>query len=119
MSLEDAAARARHDLGKYVCFSARWLDAGVATEELRTALVDDLRRTRRGPTGEVGAAELWAELRPPLLGHTAEIDALFAELTPLAAGLDTLDRADLDRAAALARAVADALKQLHLAVRGR
>ena len=116
MSLEDAAALARHDLGKYICFSARWLEPTAPTEELRAALHDDLHRTRRGPTGEVGAFALWAELRAPLEGHTAEVDALMAELSPLAEGLDTLDRAGLDRAAALARTVADALKRLHRAV---
>ena len=118
MSIAEAAARARHDLGKYICFSARWLPDGAPVEELREALRDDLLRTRKGPTGVTGAVALWAELRTPLIPAGIEaIDARMGRVAALAASLDTLDAPALAEAAALARAVADELRDLHARTR--
>ncbi len=119
MSLLEAAARARHDLGKYVAFQARWLEPGATAEALRDALREDLLRTRKGPDGVVDAATLWRELRAPLAPAGVErVDALMATLAVRAATLDTLDAAALEDTARLAREVADELKALHARVRG-
>lgn len=113
MTLADAADRARHDLGKYVCFQARGLGEDASEAELRDALAQDLRRTRSGPAGVRGVAELWAELRPPLAAAGVEpIDALVADLAERAARLDTLDRPALLDTVARARALADDLRAL-------
>lgn len=118
MSLLEAAARARHDLGKYVAFQARGLDADAPVEELRAALREDLIRTRKGPAGVESAAELWRALREPLLPAGVEaIDALVVDLDARAARLDTLDGAALVETAALARRLADALRDLHARLR--
>lgn len=118
MSLQDAAARARHDLGKYVAFQARWLEPDAPAESLREALREDLLRTRKGPDGVVDAQTLWRDLRGPLVPAGVEaIDTLMATLADRAARLDTLDPAALADTARLARAVADELKALHLRVR--
>lgn len=118
MSIAEAAARARHDLGKYICFSARWLPEDAPAEELRQALRDDLLLTRKGPSGSTGAVALWAELRPPLVeAGVGEIDTRMDQLAALAARLDTLGPAELTEAAALARSVAEALRDLHVRTR--
>jgi hypothetical protein len=118
MSLLDAAARARHDLGKYVSFQARWLGADAPAEALRDALKDDLLRTRKGPDGVVDAASLWRELRVPLEGAGIErIDSLMAAIADRSARLDALDPADLADTARLAQEVASELRALHARLR--
>lgn len=119
MSLLEAAARARHDLGKYIAFQARWLEPDAPADALREALREDLLRTRKGPDGVVDAATLWQSLRAPLVGAGIDrIDALMATIATRAATLDALDGPTLVDTAALAREVADELKALHARVRG-
>jgi hypothetical protein len=119
MELLEAAARARHDLGKYVAFQARWLEPDAPVEALREALREDLLRTRKGPDAVVDAAALWRELRVPLLAAGVErVDGLMDELAGRARRLDSLDRDELVATARLARSVADELKALHARVRG-
>jgi hypothetical protein len=119
MSLLEAAARARHDLGKYVSFQARWLGPDSPPETLREALRADLLETRKGPDGAQDASTLWRTLRVPLVpAGVAHLDELVARLADRAAQLDTLDAAALAETAALARAVADELKALHMRLRG-
>ncbi|MCB9758823.1 MAG: hypothetical protein H6739_03205 [Alphaproteobacteria bacterium] len=114
-----AAAKAKHDLGKYVCFQARWLSPDDPEAEWRDALRADVLETRRGPEGVEDAVALWARLRPPLAvlapdpdlaAVDAAVAALRPRLEPLAAG--TLDHAALMDCAAQARAVADHLARL-------
>lgn len=119
MSVLDAAARARHDLGKYVAFQARWLGPDASADALRDALREDLLRTRKGPTGVLDARALWRELREPLASAGVErIDALMAELAGRAERLDALDGAALADTARLAVEVAEELRALHNRVRG-
>ncbi len=119
MSLLEAAARARHDLGKYIAFQARWLGPGAAVAELREALREDLLRTHKGPDGATDAATLWRELRVPLQGAGIDaIDALMETIAARSAVIDTLDADALEDTARLARAVADELKALHARLRG-
>ena len=118
MSVLEAAARARHDLGKYISFQARWVEPGAPVEALRDALREDLLRTRKGPDGVVTAAALWRELREPLQGlEIGRVDALVELLTVRAATLDTLDEAALLDTARLAREVADELRAVHARAR--
>ena len=116
-TLEEAASRARHDLGKYISFAARWVEPSADIEALRSALEEDLLHTRKGPSGVVGAVELWAELRGPLVGVSDEVDRLMAEIVRGAPQLGALDRAGLEALAGVARQVADALRRLHVKVR--
>lgn len=118
MTLEEAAARARHDLGKYVAFQTRWTGVDAPPEALREALRADLLRTRSGPAGTADAATVWAELRGPLLPAGVDaIDALVARLAAYGARLDTLDPAGLREAATLALRLGDELKALHMRLR--
>lgn len=119
MSVLEAAARARHDLGKYISFQARWLEPGAPVDALRDALREDLLRTRKGPDGVVTAAALWRELREPLVGFGIDrIDALMEVLTVRAATLAALDEAALLDTARLAREVADELRATHARAKG-
>lgn len=119
MSLLEAAARARHDLGKYVAFQVRWTGADGPLDELRAALVADLRETHRGPDGTEAAAVIWRSLRPALVEAGVDaIDARVAELEARAERLEAMDEAELRRTAILAMELADALKELYLRIRG-
>jgi hypothetical protein len=68
----EAIALARHDLGKYIALQTRWLPEDPATEELRAALLSDLRRTRSGGGVEESAVEVWRRVRPALEGLNLE-----------------------------------------------
>jgi hypothetical protein len=119
MSLLDAAARARHDLGKYIAFQVRWLAPDASADDLRAALRADLLETHRGPDGVADAVTVWRRLRGELEPAGIEaIDARMDEIAALASRLDELDAAGLRRAADLALAVGDELKALYLRVRG-
>lgn len=120
MSVAEAASRARHDLGKYVCFQVRWLPEDADDDALRGALRDDLLRTRRGPQGEEGAAQVWAGFRAELKdapGFLA-IDGAVDELARRALTLDQQSRTDLETTAALARRLADLLRDLARSLSG-
>lgn len=119
MDLRDLADRVRHDLGKYVTFSTRFLPDDAPLAERREALRDDLLRTRRGPAGEATAAEVWAGLRGELAEVPAElratvvsIDALVAEIDAQAREVDTLDATGLAALADRARALATLTRTL-------
>ncbi|MDP2306756.1 MAG: hypothetical protein Q8P18_12095 [Pseudomonadota bacterium] len=118
MSLLEAASQARHDLGKYISFQARWIEPGAPIDTLRDALREDLLRTRKGPDGVFTAAALWRALREPLIPLGIDrVDALMEVLTVRAAALDTLDEASLLDTARLAREVADELRAVHARAR--
>lgn len=127
-ALLDAARAARHDLGKYVAASLRWLPPDPGTEALREALCTDLRATRRGPQGTEDAWHLWARLRPPLVRRSADlsrdpdvlaVDRALSELSGLGGSLEQADRADLLRSRALALEVGEALRRLYRRLRER
>lgn len=113
VDLAEAAARARHDLGRYVCFQARGLEDDAPADVLREALAADLRRTRSGPGGTEDVAAVWARLRPPLAGAgVEEVDRRVAELAEAAARLDGMDLAELRGTVARARELADVVRAL-------
>ena len=115
MTLLEAAKAARHDVGKYVAFTLRWVGDDAPADELLSALRSDVLETRRGPAGTESAPQVWARVREPLAGlDLHRIDAPMAELE---AGLDglttgalTLDELRALRAAAIA--VSDELSAL-------
>lgn len=111
-----AAKRAKHDLGKYVAFEARWLPPEASDAELLEALRADLLQTRRGPDGSEGAAAIWARLRPTLpdCAEVQAVDAHVIEITENESALrrGEIQRAQLDALAAAARDIAAQLAAL-------
>ena len=73
-------ARIKHDLGKYVSFQARWLPENASPEMVAAAVRADLLSTRRGPSGEQDAVEVWSGFRPALVGEEA-VDGLSVDLS--------------------------------------
>ncbi len=123
MRLEDVPAEAldeliedlsdlRHDLGKYITFEVRFLGAEPETEALRAALRADILRTHQRGEEHSAAWQVWERLRPVML----EGDADFRRIEECLATLRSLDlagpRAELEQAAALAGAVAEATRSL-------
>lgn len=129
-ALVETVARLKHDLGKYVCFQARWLAPDASFDDVRAALEADLLATRRGPDGVVSAPDVWAGLRAPLVGaeplpggsvvdlsahpELRRIDAAMVTVTEAVAALraDTLTPDLAAGALAAARDVADACQKL-------
>ena len=72
--------RLKHDLGKYVAMQQRWLGPDPSPAALREALANDLLRTRRGPDGEVDAAQVWQGFRSALTGETPLDDGSHLDL---------------------------------------
>lgn len=119
MSLADAAARARHDLGKYIAFQTRFVGTDGPLPELRDALRADLLHTRSGGGEDADAATVWRALRTALAPAGIEgIDARMSKLEALAARLDLLGEAELRLAARLALEVSEELRALHRRVVG-
>ncbi|MCB9745547.1 MAG: hypothetical protein H6740_23410 [Alphaproteobacteria bacterium] len=112
----EAARRAKHDLGKYVAFEARWLPEDAPDAEWVEALRADLLHTRRGPEGSEGAASIWARLRPslPECAEVQAVDARVIEITENSSALlsGELRRPQLDALAAAARDIAAQLAAL-------
>ena len=95
----------RHDLGKYLARTARNVDAAVPLDkELLAMLCEDLYATARGQrASQLYAALAGAAVEPRLV-------ALLAELDALEAGVRRNDRASVQRAIAIALAVAAAVR---------
>lgn len=115
MSLAEATARAKHDLGKYVAFQLRWLAPDCSDAELLEALQADVLNTRRGPDGSESAMSIWNRLKPELAG--AEVQAVedgVATLSAHAEGLagGTLSRDQMEACAQAAREIARHLAAL-------
>lgn len=109
MTHDDALDRARHDLGRYVAFQTRWVGVDGPVDDLREALVADLRRTRSGPGGVEGVGTVWARVRVATSGVEA-VDVLVARLA--AFDPETADEPALRAAAADALACATAVRAL-------
>ena len=72
--LVEAAAAAKHDLGKYVAFQARWLAPDASDADRLEALQADVLHTRRSAEGSEDAPSLWRRLRPGLAALEADAD---------------------------------------------
>lgn len=104
--LRESAGRLRHDLGKYVRFSAA-TERETSTEALRERLRADLLATRSGPSGTVTAVEVFDAWRAEegsafpadgALGQGLRRIALAVEiLRELTPRLTELSRLDLER----------------------
>jgi hypothetical protein len=115
VSLSDATARAKHDLGKYVAFQLRWLGPDCTDVDLLEALRADVLQTRRGPNGVETAMSIWSRLRPDLLqADIAEVDGAVSVLTEHARGLEegTLSRDEMEVCQQAARDIARTLAAL-------
>ncbi len=109
-----AAARLRHDLGKYVRFSApETIEADTAA--LRERLRSDVLATRRTTSTVHGAGDVFEEWRREEAGHFPAtgpaVEALgrlartMDEIGRLSGQIDSLDRPGLERLDALTLAV--------------
>lgn len=115
----DAAATARHDLGRAIALNLRWLPAAASDAELLDALRDDLLRTRTSRAGVEDAPTLWARLRPALaeLGSDPDLQSVDSAMLTIADLAEKLragaaSRAELDTARVAAIRVSDALASL-------
>jgi hypothetical protein len=122
-----AAARLRHDLGRYIRLSApRVLESD--TEELRARLAFDVRATRSGESGPIAAPEVFdAWLREaarvfPRSGELADrlagVASAVEEIRALEPRLDSLPRGELERLDRLTREIAEGCARLWEAARG-
>jgi hypothetical protein len=119
VDLAAAAARARHDLGRYVAMQTRFVGADGPVPDLRDALESDLLHTRRAPTGDQDVAAVWAACRGDLAGAgdlLFRVDHLVATLAADAARLPALPEPELRATARAALACADAVRELHRAL---
>lgn len=58
----------RHDLGRYIAMQSRFVSPSADASTRRTALCDDLLATRRGPSGTLDAARIFAPAAAVLSG---------------------------------------------------
>jgi hypothetical protein len=116
-----AAARLRHDLGKYIRFSApETIEADTAV--LRERLRADVLATRRSALATHSAVEVFDQWRHEEAGHlpatAAAADTLerlasaMEDIRRLSSQIDALDRPGLERLDALTRVVVDACRSL-------
>ena len=119
--MADAAARLRHDLGKYIRFSApETIEADTAA--LRERLRADVLATRRSASAAHSAAEVFEQWRREEAGHFPANGAVAATLARLARAIedirrlsgeiDSLDRPGLERLDALTLVVAGECRTL-------
>jgi hypothetical protein len=120
----EAARRLRHDLGKYVRFSAPAAQE-AGDEDLRERLRADLNATRSGPGGTVSAVELFDDWRQkegllfsapgPLHEHLDRIAAAVETLRRLMPALPSLSRARLEELDRATLAIAEETRALERA----
>jgi hypothetical protein len=111
--LQEALAAARHDLGKYVAMNVRWLPEDASAEDLRSALVADLCRTKESEGKVESAVELWQRLRRDLVGlELGEVDRLVGVIEEAIPQLGKMDRGELERVAEAAKGVGGALRRV-------
>ena len=59
--LEDALDDLAHDLGKYIHLPLSFLPPDATDDEVHNAAIIALNHTRRGPSGNQSARELWSD----------------------------------------------------------
>lgn len=116
-----AAARLRHDLGKYIRFSAPEMIEADA-EALRERLRADVLATRRSAAATHSAAEVFEQWRREEAGHfpahgaaadtLSRLTGAMDEVRRLSGRIDSLDRSGLERLDALTLAVAGECRTL-------
>lgn len=117
--MDEALQIARHDLGKYIALQSRWLPEDASTEEIRAALVADLRGTRRSGAIQEDAWQVWERLRPELRAYPLHsLDLLMGKIREGLPLLETLPRKKLLELVEAAREVGPALSACARAGRG-
>ena len=124
-NMTEAAGRLRHDLGRYIRFSAaETLEAD--TSVLRERLRADVLATRRSASSTQSASEVFEQWRCEEAAHFASgapaetlerLTRAMDEVRRLSAGIDSLDRPGLERLDALTRDVARECRALFLDAR--
>ena len=122
--LREAAARAKHDLGKYIAFQTRWLPESADHQEWTAALQADLLQTRRGPNGAESAVSIWERIRDEF-GELeddkdiAGVEAAFGTIRTLMPALEggEITSQDAQVLAQASREVAGRLAALHKRLR--
>ena len=113
-----AAARLRHDLGRYIRF---WAPETVEadTEALRERLTRDVLSTRSGPSGAIPAADVFDAWLAEEGRHFEDGSSALSEirqgigvLRGLAARLPELRRAELEQLDGLTRSIAEGCRRL-------
>ena len=113
-----AAARLRHDLGRYIRF---WAPETVEadTEALRARLTRDVLSTRSGPSGAIPAADVFDAWLAEEGRHFGDGSAALGDVRRgieavrgLAARLPELGRAELEELDRLTRSIADGCRRL-------
>lgn len=117
-----AAARLKHDLGKYVRWNAPEVREGDA-ELLRARLALDLLETKRTLEGTLSAVEVyeaWERESAALFsaGELAGLATRIAALAEILPRLSTLETAPLVALDALTLEIAEATRALHRAAAG-
>ncbi len=113
-----AAARLRHDLGRYIRF---WAPETLETETeaLRERLTRDVLSTRSGPSGAIPAADVFDAWLAEEGSHFEDGSAALTDirqgidaLRALAARLPELRRAELEELDGLTRSIAEGCRRL-------
>jgi hypothetical protein len=113
-----AAARLRHDLGRYIRF---WAPETLETdtEALRERLIRDVLSTRSGPSGTIPAADVFDAWLAEEGSHFEDGSAALTDirqgidaLRGLAARLPELQRAELEELDGLTRSIAEGCRRL-------
>ncbi len=124
----DVALRLKHDLGKYLTLSLRWLPEQASPHERREALREALLETRRAVSGPMTAAQVWEPFHALLSGEAeaddgsrlalaadpdvALLSSLMEHLGAVAARWPTWTDDDVERAIAEALRVPEAIQRL-------
>ena len=124
-AITEHLGRLKHDLGKYICFRQRWLDADADHDAWIGALRADLLATRSGPSGSMRVDQVWEEFRPWLEGAGLDVRSdpdgaeLFAAMARALGALPGLERGevDVDAVHAACLEVSERVRSLH--ARGR
>ena len=101
-AITEHLGRLKHDLGKYICFRQRWLDADADHDAWIEALRADLLATRSGPSGSMRVDQVWEEFRPWLEGAGLDVRSdpdgaeLFAAMARVLGALPGLERGEVD-----------------------
>jgi len=118
--LREAAAKAKHDLGKYIAFQTRWLPEDANHQDWTKALYSDLVQTRRGPNGVESAVAIWERIRSDFaaLGKDDDVSGVDDAIAAIRELMPALEREEItpenaENLAQASREVAQRLAALH------
>jgi len=97
----EAAAAARHDLGKYIAFELRWIGESASDEDLLSALQADVLRTRSSNGTVLDAVVVWNGVRKglaELIGQDDDLTAVEQAMSRIESHLPGLSQGALEHA---------------------